>query len=101
MWQKKKDKQPRHLGFGDRLFEETMGEYEARTADRCEIEAQTNFQGEKSVFENIIIEAGHEVIFYPKLHCELKYIEYYWAALKRYTRANCQYSFSKSEDLGA
>ena len=78
---------PRHLGFGDRLFEETMEEYEARTADRCEIgkrccalrilESQTDFQGEKSMLENIIIEAGHEVIFYPKFHCELNYIEYY------------------------
>jgi len=41
------------------------------------------------MLENTIIEAGHEVIFYAKFHCEL---EYY--ALKRYTRANCQYSFS-------
>ena len=44
------------------------------------------------MLENTIIEAGHEVIFYAKFHCELNYIEYY--ALKRYTRANCQYSFS-------
>ena len=49
------------------------------------------------MLENIIIEAGHEVIFYPKFHCELNYIEYYWGALKRYTRANCQYSFSELE----
>jgi len=38
------------------------------------------------MLETIILEAGHEVIFYPKYHCKLNYIEYYWAAVKRYTR---------------
>src|SRR6266576_3196339 len=52
---------------------------------------------EKSMLETIILEAGHEVVFYPKFHCELNYIEYYWAALKRYTRENCKYSFSELE----
>ena len=78
---KKKDNRSRRLGFDGRPFEETMEEYEARTADRCEIgkrccalgilESQTDFQGEKSMLENTIIEASHEVIFYPKFHCEL------------------------------
>ncbi|RPA79191.1 hypothetical protein BJ508DRAFT_363381 [Ascobolus immersus RN42] len=35
---------------------------------------------------------GHTVIFYPKFHCELNWIEYYWGAAKRYTRDNCEYS---------
>jgi len=38
------------------------------------------------MLETVILQAGHEVLFYPKFHCELNYIEYYWAALKRYTR---------------
>ena len=37
------------------------------------------------MLEHVIVQAGHEVIFYPKFHCELNYIEYYWAAVKRYT----------------
>ena len=45
----------------------------------------------------VIRAAGHDVIFYPKFHCELNYIEYYWAALKQYTRANCRYSFQELE----
>lgn len=103
----KKEKKPRILGFGDRLFQEEIDDYEARTADRCEfgkdcchlriLEAQPDFLQEKSMLENIIIAAGHEVIFYPKFHCELNYIEYYWGAVKRYTRANCQYSFTELE----
>jgi len=45
-----------------------------------------------------IIESGHGY-FYPKFHCELNYIEYYWASLKRYTRVNCQYSFAELEKI--
>ena len=104
---KKKEKKPHNLVFGDRLFQEEIDYYEARTADRCEfgkdcchlriLEAQPDFLQEKSMLENIITAAGHEVIFYPKFHCELNYIEYYWCAVKRYTRANCQYSFTELE----
>ncbi len=97
----------RDILFSDRLFEESMEQYEARTADRCErgkgccalriIEAEYDFQNEKSMLETVILEAGHEAIFYPKYHCELNYIEYYWAALKRYTREHCKYSFPELE----
>jgi len=97
----------RPQSFSDRLFEETMEEHEARTVDRCEVgkgccalrilEAQHDFRNEKSLLETVIVEAGHEAIFYPKFHCELNYIEYYWAALKRFTRENCKYSFPELE----
>ncbi|KAA8905878.1 hypothetical protein FN846DRAFT_919271 [Sphaerosporella brunnea] len=57
-------------------------------------------KNEVSLLETIIREAGHEVIFCPKFHRELNYIEYYWAELKRYTRANCKYSFAELEKNG-
>jgi hypothetical protein len=63
--------------------------------------AQPDFAGQKSVLEETILatrdEAGnglHQVIFFPKFHCELNHIELYWAAAKRYSRANCDYSFA-------
>ena len=100
--QKKAKRTPQ--SFSDRLFEETMEEYEARTIDRCEVgkgccalrilEAQEDFRNEKSLLETVIVEAGHEAIFYPKFHCELNYIEYYWGAVKRSTR---KYSFPELE----
>ena len=86
---------------------ETIEQYEARIADRCEVgkgccalrifEAEEDFKNEISLLESIIQAAGHEVIFYPKFHSELNYIEYYWAAFKRYTRDNSQYSFAELE----
>jgi len=38
------------------------------------------------MLETVILQAEHEVIFYLKSHWQLNYIEYYWAAVKRYTR---------------
>ena len=61
------------------------------------IEQQVDFLTEESLLEKVIKDAGHEVIFYPKFHCELNFIESYWAAVKRFTRENCTYSFSDLE----
>ena len=36
--------------------------------------------------------ADHLVIFYPKFHCELDFIERFWCAAKWYARENCEYS---------
>src|SRR5258706_3170450 len=104
---KKTGKSDRRSNFEERIFVETMEQYEARVADRCEVgkgccalrilEAEDDFRNEVSLLETVIRAAGHDVIFYPKFHCELNYIEYYWAALKRYTREHCKYSFPELE----
>ena len=52
----------------------------------------------RSLLEIVITARGHECIFYPKFHCELNYIEFFWGAVKRYTRENCNYSFVDLED---
>jgi hypothetical protein len=36
---------------------------------------------------------GHDIIFYPKFHCELNYIEMIWGWLKSYHRRSCSYSY--------
>ena len=105
--ERKKKKATTSLGTGNLNSTETIEEHEARIADRCKVgkgccalrilEAEEDFQNEISLLETVIQAAGHEVIFYPKFHCELNYIEYYWAALKRYTRDNCKYSFAELE----
>jgi hypothetical protein len=61
------------------------------------LESQPNFLAKKSLLEIEITRRGHECLFYPKFHCELNYIEFYWAAVKRYTREHCNYSFAELE----
>lgn len=51
----------------------------------------------RSLCLNRLLKRGHEVIFYPKFHCELNFNESFWAAVKRYTRENCSYSFAELE----
>ena len=57
---------------------------------RPTLQAEQDFATEKSLLEIVILEALHEVIFYPKFHCELNYIVYFWGALRRHTQEHSQ-----------
>ena len=35
---------------------------------------------------------GHRVMYYPKFHCELNHIEYFWFDGKSWTRRHCKYT---------
>ena len=48
----------------------------------------------KTRVEELISKLGHKCIFLPKYHCELNPIERVWGQAKRYTRTNCDYSFT-------
>ncbi|CAG8646497.1 15974_t:CDS:2 [Cetraspora pellucida] len=60
---------------------------------------EPDFANQKSLLEEIVEEAGHKIIFYPKFHCELNYIESYWGAVKVNTHANCDYSFKSLKNI--
>jgi hypothetical protein len=54
--------------------------------------AQRDFQEQKGWLQQELDAANQEVIFYPKFHCELNFIEYFWCAAKWYTREHCEYT---------
>ncbi|CAG8752763.1 5291_t:CDS:2, partial [Cetraspora pellucida] len=43
--------------------------------------------------------AGHMCMFYPKFHCELNYIELFWAETKRYSCLHCDYMFKSLQEV--
>jgi hypothetical protein len=67
------------------------------TSDSCcgkrILELQPDFQQQKSLVQEVIEEAGHLCILLPKFHCELNFIEFFWGAVKKYLRDNCDYTF--------
>ena len=58
---------------------------------------QPDFMGQLCEIEERIrdfpgSEGRHQAMFFPKFHCELSHIEYFWCHGKRYARENCDYS---------
>lgn len=63
------------------------------------LEAEQDFQQQKGRLQEEVEKLGHRVIFYPKFHCELNFIERYWCQAKWYARENCGYDFQKLKTL--
>jgi transposase len=47
---------------------------------------------QKGEIEEVLESQSHRALFYPKFHCELNHIEYFWCHSKRYARENCDYT---------
>ena len=54
---------------------------------------EPDFMAQKTLLEEIVEQAGHKIIFYPKYHCELNFIKSFWGSAKQYARQNCNYSW--------
>ena len=65
---------------------------------RCTIKSQPDFKEQQSLVQETIEAAGHYCIFLPKYHCELNFIEYFWGAVKKFIRDNCDYTFNTLKD---
>src|SRR5436305_6621218 len=78
----------------DESYESFIGALKARTVVLFEfLRTSLKFLNETSLLKTVVKDAGHEVLFYPKFHCELNYIEFFLGAVKRYTLVDCTYSF--------
>lgn len=72
------------------------GNVDAERRDCCArriMVLQPDFLSQRPLLQEVIEERGHQVIFYPKFHCELNFIEMYWGAVKRYARSHCDYTW--------
>ncbi|RPA99707.1 hypothetical protein L873DRAFT_1767021 [Choiromyces venosus 120613-1] len=59
---------------------------------RVVLAAERDFLEQNGRLQEELEASGQRVIFYPKFHCELNFIERFWCSAKYYTRENCQYS---------
>jgi len=58
------------------------------------LECQPDLQEQKSLVQEVIEKAGHICIVFPKFHCELNFIEFFWGAVKRHLWERCDMSFN-------
>jgi hypothetical protein len=65
---------------------------------KCILELQPDFKEQKSLVQEVIEDAGHLCIFLPKFHCKLNFIEFFWGAVKKYLRENCDYTFQTLQE---
>jgi len=60
---------------------------------------QLDFRNQKCHLQEEVEALNHQVMFYPKFHCELNFIEYVWGVTKRYTRNNCGFDIKSLRRL--
>ena len=56
--------------------------------------SEPDFLEQREWLTETIENAGFKIIFYPKYHCELNYIENIWSYIKQLLRKHCTYNYS-------
>ena len=67
---------------------------ETETCGRRLLTFQPDFLTQKLLIEEVVTELGHLCIKLPKYRCELNFTKYFWGAVKRRLRENCEYTFT-------
>ena len=61
---------------------------------RAVMRRQPDFMQQKEWLDETVTECGFNIIFYPKFHCELNFIEYVWGWVKSHHRRTCTYNYN-------
>jgi len=69
-----------------------------RCCARYVLSQQPDFLAQKEWLTEVVTVLGHNIIFYPKYHCELNFIELVWGWLKSYLRRHCHFNFAKLKE---
>ena len=69
-----------------------------RCCCRYILSREPDFLEQKSWLEETISALGMNLIFYPKYHCELNFIEMVWGWMKNYHRKTCTCDFADHEN---
>jgi hypothetical protein len=56
---------------------------------------ELDFQAQTEWLSDTVTGAGHQIIWFPKFHCELNFIEMVWGYMKASLRRNCAFSFAE------
>jgi hypothetical protein len=59
---------------------------------------EPDFMMQKEWLTEVVELGGCSIIFYPKYHCELNFIEMVWGWLKSYHRRSCTYNYKHLEE---
>jgi transposase len=59
---------------------------------------EEDFLAQEEWLTEVVHEAGFSIIFYPKYHCELNFIEMIWGWVKSHHRRHCTYNYKDLKD---
>lgn len=95
--QAKRDEQSLHQRDLHRKYKNKC---EVGNLDCCKwaLELQPDFTQQKPLVQETIKVAEHLCLFFPEFHCELNYIEFFWAEVKKYLCDHCNYTFDTLKD---
>jgi hypothetical protein len=55
---------------------------------------EADFKEQKEWLSEVVEASGFQIIFFPKYHCELNFIEMIWAWIKSHHRRTCTYNYN-------
>lgn len=82
--------------FGLECKDCKAGNLEANRTNCCArncLRNEDDFKNQKEALAETVENSGHKIIFYPKFHCEMNYIEMYWCYVKSQLRKQCSFNF--------